>query len=207
MKSFHRITGDMLICLLVWSHAASPLSATDGGFVETSEDILKELARPGSCGATRSFVVEGPTRAITVRVKGEGREENKEVMVQENSPEGVARLLVEFDVDSARLRPASYEILEQLAVALADVRLDKEEICIKGHTDSDGSDEHNLALSYRRAAAVRDYLLGRHGLDPARLLEVGYGEQLPLFANDTATGKQRNRRVEVTLGCPEVTQR
>jgi outer membrane protein OmpA-like peptidoglycan-associated protein len=193
----------LLFCLPVL-----PAMAAERGFVENSEEIVNELTRPAEFGATRSFVVsEEPTRAITIRLKEQGREQDKKVLVQENSPEGVARLKVEFDVDSARLRPESYEILDQLGVALADVRVAGQQVCIKGHTDSDGEDQYNLDLSYERANTVRDYVIARQKLSEADLFVVGYGEQMPLAANDSAESKQLNRRVEITLGCPEVAGR
>ena len=104
---------------------------------------------------------------------------------------------------SASLRPGSFDILDQLGMALADKRIAGQQICIKGHTDSDGDDAYNLHLSYQRAEAVRNYVISRHHLSPADLFVVGYGEQMPLTGNNNQTGKQINRRVEITLGCQE----
>lgn len=192
-------------CALLFLLMSRQVLATDQGFVETSEDIVNQLTEQSPFGKARSFVVtEGKTRAITVRFKDQGREQDKEVLVKENSPTGVARLKVEFDVNSSRLRPGAYEVLDQLGVALADVRIAGQQVCIKGHTDSDGSDQHNLELSYNRAEAVRAYVSHQHDLSTAQLFVVGYGEQMPLANNDTSARKQMNRRVEVTLGCPEV---
>jgi outer membrane protein OmpA-like peptidoglycan-associated protein len=69
---------------------------------------------------------------------------------------------------------------------------------IGGHTDSDGTDEHNQLLSERRANSVRDYLIKR-GVKPDRLFTHGYGESKPVADNETPAGKKLNRRTEITI--------
>jgi len=69
---------------------------------------------------------------------------------------------------------------------------------IEGHTDSVGSDDYNLKLSQRRADAVRDYLTS-NGTNPANVQAVGLGKDGPVASNDTATGRQQNRRVEMVV--------
>ena len=66
---------------------------------------------------------------------------------------------------------------------------------VQGHTDSDGDDVANLALSSARAAAVVDYLV-KKGVDRARLKSTGYGRTRPVAPNDTTENKQKNRRVQ-----------
>ena len=70
---------------------------------------------------------------------------------------------------------------------------------IEGHTDSRGSDEHNLDLSERRAAAVREYLIGEGGIAPERLESQGFGETVPIADNDDSDGRAVNRRVEFVI--------
>ncbi|KQX43032.1 hypothetical protein ASD04_03540 [Devosia sp. Root436] len=69
---------------------------------------------------------------------------------------------------------------------------------IEGHTDADGDEALNLALSVARAEAVVNALVSR-GVTPARLYAVGYGETAPIADNDTAQGKRLNRRIVVTV--------
>jgi outer membrane protein OmpA-like peptidoglycan-associated protein len=69
---------------------------------------------------------------------------------------------------------------------------------IGGHTDSDGTDEHNQLLSERRANSVREYLIKR-GIKPDRLFSHGYGEGSPVADNETSAGKKLNRRTEITV--------
>jgi outer membrane protein OmpA-like peptidoglycan-associated protein len=72
---------------------------------------------------------------------------------------------------------------------------------IEGHTDSIGTEAYNLALSDRRAKAVFDYLTSR-GVSPDRLKSKGFGESQPVAPNDTAEGRQLNRRVMLTRTDP-----
>jgi outer membrane protein OmpA-like peptidoglycan-associated protein len=69
---------------------------------------------------------------------------------------------------------------------------------IEGHTDSIGDEGYNQDLSLRRADAVRSYLAGR-GVASSRLSALGKGEAFPVAGNDSAAGRQQNRRVEVII--------
>lgn len=99
---------------------------------------------------------------------------------------------VYFDVDKATLRSESFVTLGKLIGVLG--RYPRMRIEIQGHTDSDGTDEHNDLLSSDRAHAVLQYLVD-HGIDAARLEARGYGEHAPIAPNTNPAGKQLNRRV------------
>jgi outer membrane protein OmpA-like peptidoglycan-associated protein len=71
-------------------------------------------------------------------------------------------------------------------------------VLIEGHTDSVGSEEYNLTLSERRADSVKESLTSR-GIGSERIATKGYGKNYPVASNDTAAGKQQNRRVEVII--------
>ena len=71
-------------------------------------------------------------------------------------------------------------------------------LLIEGHTDSIGSDEFNRVLSKKRADAVKEALVGK-GVDSDRIVTEGYGKQFPVASNDTESGRQMNRRVEVVI--------
>jgi outer membrane protein OmpA-like peptidoglycan-associated protein len=111
-------------------------------------------------------------------------------------------LLVHFDsdvlfaVDSAALTDTSRSVLDEVASVLNEYP--KTAVVVQGHTDSTGSEEHNQALSERRAEAVRSYLTVR-GVDPARLNAMGFGETSPRASNDTESGRRQNRRVDILL--------
>ena len=74
----------------------------------------------------------------------------------------------------------------------------KRTAAIEGYTDSMGSDEMNQSLSQRRADAVKGYLVGQ-GVSSARLSSSGRGENSPVADNESAAGRQQNRRVEVVI--------
>jgi len=102
---------------------------------------------------------------------------------------------VNFEVDKAEILPESAAILDKVTASLRDwpeVRVE-----IGGHTDSSGSDAHNMDLSQRRADSVKAYLVAK-GIDPSRLETKGYGERKPIADNKTVEGKAKNRRVELT---------
>jgi outer membrane protein OmpA-like peptidoglycan-associated protein len=101
-----------------------------------------------------------------------------------------------FSVDSSTLNSSSQTTLEDVAGVLTE--FSKTAVVIQGHTDSTGSETHNQSLSERRASSVRNYLLGR-GIDPERMISVGYGEGHPVTTNDTPDGRQMNRRVDILL--------
>lgn len=98
-----------------------------------------------------------------------------------------------FESGRAVLKPESDEVLDEIVDAL---RVHKNlNLRIEGYTDSVGRATYNQKLSQRRAKAVRKYLM-RKGLDPTRMIAVGYGEEVPIDTNATAAGRARNRRVE-----------
>lgn len=103
---------------------------------------------------------------------------------------------VNFEVNSSRLTANAKVILNQVADSLAAATAMRVEI--GGHTDAQGSDAFNQKLSERRAQAVKDYLVAR-GIDAARLEAKGYGESQPVDSNETAEGRELNRRVEMKI--------
>lgn len=101
-----------------------------------------------------------------------------------------------FDVGRSELKPGSFRVIDQLVTFLGEYP--QRNLLIEGFTDSSGSDATNLALSQRRADAVRAALLER-GIAAARVQTVGYGESYPRATNDTPSGRQLNRRVEIII--------
>ncbi|MBN1338426.1 MAG: OmpA family protein [Bacteroidales bacterium] len=101
-----------------------------------------------------------------------------------------------FDTGKFTLKPESNPELERLFKLMNDVPRLKVEI--SGHTDNVGGDEANRLLSENRAKAVVTYLTGR-GIDPGRITFRGYGPSQPVASNETAAGKQLNRRTEFKI--------
>lgn len=101
---------------------------------------------------------------------------------------------VYFETDKAIIKPESYSLLDDVA-AILTTHPELTKVRIEGHTDSRGSDDHNLDLSQRRAEAVRQYLIEK-GVEAERLEAVGYGETKPLDPAENAAAWEKNRRVD-----------
>ena len=113
-------------------------------------------------------------------------------------PEKIAvTLLVEFDFDKAVVKPEYHSALEKVANFMKAYPKTTGEL--EGHTDSIGTEEYNLRLSERRAESVKNYLVENFGIDASRLSSVGYGESKPVASNETAEGRQLNRRVVANI--------
>ena len=102
---------------------------------------------------------------------------------------------VNFDLNSARIRPDSFRVIGHMADALYHPYLQGYRFLIVGHTDATGSREHNLRLSQRRAEAVRAALINPFGIAPSRIEAVGLGEEQLL--NRAQPGAAENRRVQL----------
>lgn len=101
-----------------------------------------------------------------------------------------------FATGNATIVGSNNDNLGKLAMFLN--RYDNRQVTIEGHTDSVGSESSNMGLSQRRADAVRNYLISQ-GIAANRLRADGKGENSPVSGNDTETGRQQNRRVEVII--------
>ena len=101
-----------------------------------------------------------------------------------------------FDTGKYTLRPVAREKLARVGGIISGhpgLRLE-----VEGHTDSVGGDDYNQRLSEQRAASVRDYLV-QQGLSMNSVTAKGFGKTLPVASNETAAGRQQNRRVELVV--------
>jgi outer membrane protein OmpA-like peptidoglycan-associated protein len=101
-----------------------------------------------------------------------------------------------FDVNKSDLKAEAQANISQLAVILN--KYEDTNILLEGHTDSDGAEDYNMALSERRARAVQNYLAQQAVASP-RMSVMWYGESQPIADNSTVEGKAANRRVEVAV--------
>jgi outer membrane protein OmpA-like peptidoglycan-associated protein len=101
-----------------------------------------------------------------------------------------------FDSGSSMLKPGARRAMDSLAAFMS--RYPEREIAIEGFTDSTGTTEANRKLSESRAAAVKRALVAR-GIEPSRIDSRGYGPAFPVASNETPTGRQQNRRVEIVI--------
>ena len=105
----------------------------------------------------------------------------------------LAKGKIRFEPGRASIDPDSAGLLDRL-IEIA-MRCPTANIDIAGHTDADGEDAFNQALSEKRAQAVTDYLV-KAGLPAGRFTALGYGSSQPVASNDTDEGKAQNRRIE-----------
>jgi len=103
---------------------------------------------------------------------------------------------VTFATGSSDLSPSFFDVLNSVSKVLTE--FDQTIVEIAGHTDSDGSVQYNQGLSERRAQVVAQYFRTQEIMEQ-RLIPIGQGESRPVADNTTASGKQVNRRVEITM--------
>jgi outer membrane protein OmpA-like peptidoglycan-associated protein len=101
-----------------------------------------------------------------------------------------------FERNKSRLLIGAMRKIDSLVAFLEENSQRK--VLIEGHTDNSGSVTYNLDLSLRRSNAVAEILVAK-GIDRGRIVTKGYGETYPITSNDTASGKQQNRRVEIII--------
>ena len=102
-----------------------------------------------------------------------------------------------FDSGSAQLKPANFDLLAKVEKAI-DV-FPRSELIIEGHTDSHGGDDLNQKLSQDRAESVQQYMINAMRIPSYRLIATGYGETRPVASNETASGRERNRRIDIVI--------
>ena len=145
------------------------------------EEVVKEIVSEldNEYEELKGFVeIEAEENQVTIRMMGEAT----------------------FDTGKADLRPNFIPLLHKIGEVLGKTT---GEIIIAGHTDNvpliGGLFGSNLGLSMARAGSVAEFLLRSSTIDPKRLSTMGFGEYRPLTSNDTAEGRQKNRRVEIIV--------
>jgi len=150
-------------------------------------------------------VCPAATTLYTINATGEGGTQTASTTVTVNPPppppvvKVIDRLTVRvnFDTDKAILRKADTAELQK-AIAFVK-KYPGYNISVEGHTDNVGKDKYNQALSERRAAAVKKYLVENGAANTGKIKPVGYGKTRPIADNKTAEGKFKNRRVEILI--------
>ncbi len=134
---------------------------------------------------------ETPTQPPAIKTRGIG------VAKAQAAAPGQASLWIPFSTGSAEVSPAAAQVLDKLGTAFMSPRLAEAKFRIEGHTDTVGSPEINQVLSERRAASVVAYLAVKHGIDRARMVPVGMGQDGLLVETGPNVPEARNRRVLV----------
>jgi outer membrane protein OmpA-like peptidoglycan-associated protein len=144
-----------------------------------------------------AFVTSDSSYDLCVYELNPGQAENPASVKPARSETLITLKSVLFSSGETTLRPEAYPMLRE-AVDLLKTNLDIL-VEVRGHSDSVGSDEHNLRLSTSRARAVMDFLVGAGGIDPRRLTPRGYGSSAPIASNVAEDGRALNRRVDFVV--------
>jgi outer membrane protein OmpA-like peptidoglycan-associated protein len=153
----------------------------------------------GLCAGTYSGIVVGVNDC-----KGNGNDVTLSVppppppAVNDNKTAPLADITapILFEFGKTSIHPSSYPVLENAVLEVG--KNNNFYIICEGHTDSRGTDERNEILSFKRAEAVKKYLI-KMGVSADRIIAVGRGSRMPIATNETAEGRAKNRRVVMTL--------
>jgi outer membrane protein OmpA-like peptidoglycan-associated protein len=168
---------------------------------ELDEEIRNLDAQLGGVSQERVALVQRLEAEARIRDQFTTIEQiftREEARVSREENAVVIRLVsLTFETGSSAISPAQRPLLEK--VQQATTVFPRAQIVIEGHTDSYGSDETNMRLSQQRAEAVSKYLSVDLGVPAFRMSAVGYGETRPIANNETAQGRERNRRIDVRI--------
>lgn len=163
--------------------------------VKLSGDALYAVAADQIRGGIGGELPKGWTSKADISVKPVASSVDPTVC-QQLFFELLGKAKIRFDSGRATIDKDSVGLLDKLIETA--LRCPTANIEVAGHTDSDGDNNANMALSEKRAQAVADYLI-KAGLPPDRLRAVGYGSSQPVAANDTVEGKAKNRRIDFVV--------
>jgi len=182
--------------LLVASRSSETcIHAVQTGNSSEGQAFLKQLSLFSKCGSFRNASEVSSGAEIQYLARAVFMAPGTPPVAARNPCEGVVRLSgIEFAFDKAQLTKGSEKVLHGAVTQLRECP--DINITVSGFTDSTGSAEYNNGLSFRRADAAKDYLVG-HGIRASRLEVEGFGERDPVATNSTAAGRAENRRVEL----------
>ncbi len=163
-------SGEFLVCLPV--NKRYVLNVSKSGYLFYSENF--------------SLIEHNPEEVFVMNIPLQPIKKGKKVVLKN----------IFFEIDSYKLKKESFIELDKLVKFLEMNNTLK--IQINGHTDNQGTDQHNLELSKNRAKAVYDYLI-ENGIAKERLKYKGFGEQQPIATNETPKGRALNRRTEFEI--------
>ncbi|MGZ8547764.1 MAG: OmpA family protein [Sulfuricurvum sp.] len=162
----------------------------------TSNHSTKRTVIGGAIGALAGYGIgtymDKQQADLKQELKGSGVEVQRQGdTINLNMPGGIT-----FDTGRANIKPNFNPVLSDIAGVMS--KYPETKIEVQGHTDNVGSNADNLQLSELRAQSVSS-ALGAQGVDSSRIKSVGYGESMPVATNNTAAGRETNRRVEIKI--------
>ncbi|WP_445115085.1 OmpA family protein [Acinetobacter sp. WZC-1] len=163
------------------------------GNANKSSQNNRALAIGALVGAGAGLYLDNKEKKLRQQMAGTGVEVNR-------NPDGSVGLVmpgnITFDTNKSSIKPNFYTTLNKVAQTLTEDN--KSAILVTGYTDSTGNDSINIPLSQARAQAVANYLAGQ-GVPGGRINAQGHGAENPVADNNTASGREQNRRVEISI--------
>ena len=171
-------------------------TSTEEETLEDDDLVAEEIMTEESDNVMEETMEEEETYETEAMMEEESTKEpmEEEVSYREPTATNLATDKILFDFDQDVLRPEAIQILDQTASNLMNNPQAKLEI--SGHTDFMGSEAYNIDLAIRRIKSVLNYLENK-GISKDRLFGKCYGESMPASSNETAMGRQQNRRAEI----------
>jgi OOP family OmpA-OmpF porin len=169
--------------------AAGQIKLDSGDMVSALQGVDEAATSGISAASLRQLVAQG------IRDPSRTNRMNREPLSQQLGNLAQFTIAIQFDFDSARIRPDSFRAVGLLADSLYHPYLQGYRILIVGHTDAKGKRDYNLQLSQQRADAVREALINPFGISPARIEAVGLGEEQLLNRSNPEAAE--NRRVQL----------
>jgi chemotaxis protein MotB len=164
---------------------------------------MKLIAKDFDQEAIATRIKEDLGREIDHLIKDSLSDLKDQISLESGENEVIIRLMGEstFDSGKDKIRPQLKPLLKKVGTIL---NASEGDISVAGHTDNvpirRGPFRTNLRLSAARASAVAEFLVAEVRIDPRRISTMGFGEYRPIESNDSAQGRQKNRRVEIILG-------
>lgn len=164
---------------------------------------MKVIAMDFDQEAIATRIKEDLSKEIDALIEDNLENFKDQISIDSGENEVIIRLMGEstFDSGKTEIRPRLKPLLLKVAAIL---KTSAGDISIAGHTDNvpirKGPFKTNLRLSAARASAVAEFFIANARIDPKRISTMGFGEYRPIGSNETAEGRQKNRRVEIILG-------
>lgn len=189
-----------------WALAESRLAEDQRAALGADREDARLDARTREADAARLAAATAQADAATSQMHSERLQRQIDDLQAKETDRGLVLILgdVLFESGKAQLKAGATGNLNKLVMFLNNYP--NRTVLIEGYTDSVGSDDYNQGLSRRRAESVQSYLVGQ-GIDQGRLTASGLGENAPVADNESATGRQLNRRVEVIINNPDLASR
>jgi outer membrane protein OmpA-like peptidoglycan-associated protein len=190
MKTFY------LLLILIFAFSSSLIVyAGELEFPKTEDEIVEALSLKDNVTVFEGVTYESKNGKVYKIIGGKRYRLRGLRIIADSEIVPKVGALINFDLNSAEIKPESYSLLDKFGKALNGGLYDAK-FLISGHTDSIGSKEYNHKLSVARAQAVVYYLKTIHNIHSIRMIVNGYGESKPIATNETDEGRYNNRRVE-----------